>query len=137
MPTPSTLRDLLPADARPPTPGFVVYLAELSAAAQAAQQPTTLLRTSLLGAHMPGVLALVADLQDRLAQIADNLTACPEPARGGCPHGTWPCVLTESAWLAAGLDPAEQIAARRTYWLSVLAETPGTGTDGQPAADAA
>lgn len=137
MPTPSTLRDLLPAEARRPTPEKLRYLAELSAAATHAQQPAEVLRASMLGAYMPGVLALVADLQDRLAQIADNLTACPEPARGGCPHGTWPCALTESAWLAAGLDPAEQIAARRTYWLSVLAETPGTGTDGQPASDAA
>ena len=77
-----------------------------------------LLLSAELADGMPAVLARLADAEDRLAQIADSLTPCtPGDAPFGpdfCTHGAWPCPQTEAAWLARGLDPAEQITAART-----------------------
>jgi hypothetical protein len=52
---------------------------------------------------------------DRLARIGDLLRACPPPDIAGgfdqCPHGTWPCVITQAVWLAQGRDRDQEVAA--------------------------
>jgi hypothetical protein len=53
--------------------------------------------------------------QDRLVKIADLLGACPPPDMAGgydqCAHGTWPCVITQAAWLAQGRDRDQEVRA--------------------------
>ncbi len=67
------------------------------------------------------VAAQALRLEQRLQQIAQRLLPCPVPdvADGWdlCAHGLpWPCPSTEAAWLARGLDPAEQVRAQ-VAWL--------------------
>jgi hypothetical protein len=63
-----------------------------------------------------------AAAQDRLAKIADLLGPCPPPdmASGNdqCAHGTWPCVITQAAWLAQGRDRDQEVqaACRAAAW---------------------
>ena len=58
---------------------------------------------------------LSAAPQDRLVKIADLLGACPPPDMAGgydqCAHGTWPCVITQAAWLAQGRDRDQEVRA--------------------------
>jgi len=53
--------------------------------------------------------------QDRLIKIADLLGECPPPDMAGgydqCAHGTWPCVITQAAWLAQGRDRDQEVRA--------------------------
>ncbi len=81
-----------------------------------------------LGASMPAVLARLTHTEDRLAHIADNLHPCPTPdlttGASTCNHGTWPCNITEAAWLARGLDPAEQVTTAMADARTHLAENP-------------
>jgi hypothetical protein len=52
---------------------------------------------------------------ERLAKLADLLSECPPPdmARGydQCAHGTWPCAITQAAWLAQGRDRDPEVRA--------------------------
>jgi hypothetical protein len=52
---------------------------------------------------------------DRLAKLADLLSECPPPDMAGgydqCAHGTWPCAITQAAWLAQGRDLDQEIRA--------------------------
>jgi hypothetical protein len=52
---------------------------------------------------------------ERLAKLADLLSACPPPDMAGgydqCAHGTWPCVITQAAWLAQGRDRDQEVRA--------------------------
>jgi hypothetical protein len=55
-------------------------------------------------------------LSERCRQIAGLISPCPEPGitdgRDLCPCGSgqvWPCDQTRAAWLAAGLDPDEEV----------------------------
>jgi hypothetical protein len=54
--------------------------------------------------------------QDRLTKIADLLGGCPPLDMAGgydqCAHGTWPCVITQAAWLAQGRDRDQEVRAR-------------------------
>lgn len=61
----------------------------------------------------------LADPQHLLEEIAQRTLPCPTPdlltGITLCPCGTgepWPCQDTEVAWLARGLDPAEQVRRR-------------------------
>lgn len=120
--TPNSLRGFLPADTRPATTELLADLARGAADYAGHEHPTPhdgegedlycLNLTSYLGERVAPVLALVADLQDRLAQIAENITPCPPPAPGtdSCRHGAWPCPLTVAAWLARDLNPAAEAA---------------------------
>jgi hypothetical protein len=61
-----------------------------------------------------------AALEARLQQIAQRLTPCPIPDFTDgwdlCAHGLpWPCPTTEAAWIARGLDRAEQVHAHITW----------------------
>jgi hypothetical protein len=53
--------------------------------------------------------------EDRLVKIADLLGECrPPDILGGydqCAHGTWPCVITQAAWLAQGRDRQQEVRA--------------------------
>jgi hypothetical protein len=52
---------------------------------------------------------------ERLAKLADLLSECPPPDMAGgydqCAHGTWPCVITQAAWLAQGRDRDQEVRA--------------------------
>jgi hypothetical protein len=52
---------------------------------------------------------------ERLAKLADLLTECPAPDIAGgydqCAHGTWPCAITQAAWLAQGRARDQEIRA--------------------------
>jgi hypothetical protein len=51
--------------------------------------------------------------EERLARLADLLSECPPPDLAGgydqCAHGTWPCVITQAAWLAQGHDRDQEV----------------------------
>jgi hypothetical protein len=53
--------------------------------------------------------------EDRLIEIADLLGGCPPPDMAGgydqCVHGTWPCIITQAAWLAQGRDRDQEVRA--------------------------
>jgi hypothetical protein len=53
--------------------------------------------------------------QERLAKLADLLRECPPPdlagGSGQCAHGTWPCAITQAAWLAQGRDRDQEMRA--------------------------
>ncbi|WP_159080859.1 hypothetical protein [Nocardia suismassiliense] len=55
--------------------------------------------------------------EQRLAEIAARLDPCPAPAtiagydRCPCGRGSWPCGITEAAWIARKLDPYTQARA--------------------------
>jgi hypothetical protein len=53
--------------------------------------------------------------EERLAKLADLLSECPPPDIAGgydqCAHGTWPCVITQAAWLAQGRDRDQEVRA--------------------------
>jgi hypothetical protein len=53
--------------------------------------------------------------EDRLAKIGDLLGECPPPDMAGgfdqCAHGTWPCAITQAAWLAQGRDRDQEVRA--------------------------
>jgi hypothetical protein len=53
--------------------------------------------------------------EDRLTKIADLLGGCPPPDMADgydqCVHGTWPCVITQAAWLAQGRDRDQEVRA--------------------------
>jgi hypothetical protein len=53
--------------------------------------------------------------EGRLAKLADLLSECPPPDVAGgddqCAHGTWPCVITQAAWLTQGRDLAQEVRA--------------------------
>ena len=75
---------------------------------------------------MPAADTTTQQLEQRLQQIAQRLAPCPIPdfSEGWdlCAHGLpWPCPSTEAAWLARGLDPAEQIRAHLGWLRSELA----------------
>lgn len=52
---------------------------------------------------------------ERLAKLADLLSECPPPDMAGgydqCAHGTWPCAITQAAWLAQGRDRDQEMRA--------------------------
>jgi hypothetical protein len=52
---------------------------------------------------------------ERLAKLADLLSECPPPDMAGgydqCAHGTWPCAITQAAWLAQGRDRDQEVRA--------------------------
>ncbi len=53
--------------------------------------------------------------EERLAKLADLLRECPPPDMAGgydqCAHGTWPCSITQAAWLAQGRDRDQEMQA--------------------------
>ncbi len=53
--------------------------------------------------------------EERLAKLADLLTECPPPDMAGgygqCAHGTWPCAITQAAWLAQGRGRDQEVRA--------------------------
>jgi hypothetical protein len=53
--------------------------------------------------------------EERLTKLADLLSECPPPDLAGgydqCAHGTWPCVITQAAWLAQGRDRDQEVRA--------------------------
>jgi hypothetical protein len=57
----------------------------------------------------------VSAAADRLAQTAGLLASCPPLEIAGgwhrCAHGTWPCAVTQAAWLAQGRDRDQEARA--------------------------
>jgi hypothetical protein len=58
----------------------------------------------------------LVDAQRRLAGIAARVTPCGPPnvmeGMDSCPcgvGGTWPCPITEAAWLARGVDRDDEV----------------------------
>ena len=58
---------------------------------------------------------MVTAPQERLAKLADLLTEFPPPDNASgtdqCAHGTWPCAITQAAWLAQGRDRDQEMHA--------------------------
>ena len=58
---------------------------------------------------------MVTAPEERLARLADLLSECPPPDMAGgydqCTQGTWPCVITQAAWLAQGRDRDQEMRA--------------------------
>jgi hypothetical protein len=51
--------------------------------------------------------------EERLAAIAERISPCPAPdvlaGYDQCTRGTWPCAITEAAWLAQGRDREQEL----------------------------
>jgi hypothetical protein len=62
----------------------------------------------------------MATPEERLAAIAERVSACPAPdvaqGRDQCAHGTWPCEQTKAAWLARGTDYETEAGKLRRQW---------------------
>ena len=59
----------------------------------------------------------MATAEERLAGVAGRISQrlAPDALAGDdqCAHGTWPCAVTEAAWLAQGRDRDEELRSVR------------------------
>lgn len=89
-------------------------------------------RTGPSDGRLEVLMATTYELDARLQQISQWINPCPVPDASQvwdlCAHGLpWPCPSTEAAWIAGGLDRADQVRVCQP-WLRrerADAHTPG------------